>query len=76
VFDDTYRLAWDENSKPGLYNYKKDPGEKIDILKQYPERAEKLKKEFDSWWEVAKKEMVNDLHQIKTGNIRKSKSKN
>ena len=52
-----------------LYNYRTDLGEESNIVNQHPELVEKLQEMYEPWWQVAKKGMVNDLHQLKTGKL-------
>ena len=52
-----------------FYNYQSDRGEKQNVIDQHPELAKCLKESFESWWNEAKKRMINDLHQLKTGNL-------
>lgn len=66
VFNKQYRLVWGEMlegkpSKPALYDYLADPGEKADIIDQHPELVAQWTKHFDQWWEEAKTFMVNDF---------------
>jgi hypothetical protein len=70
-----FRLVWETESKSlknakrslALYNYRTDLGEESNIVNQHPELVEKLQEMYEPWWQAAKKGMVNDLHQLKTG---------
>ena len=77
VITDRYRLVWEKEGKSNkdaernlaLYDYRSDRGEKQNVIDQHPEVAKRLQEAFEPWWEEAKKGMVNDLHQLKTGNL-------
>ena len=72
-----FRLVWERESKSNkdakrslaLYNYRTDLGEESNIVNQHPELVEKLQAMYEPWWQAAKKGMVNDLHQLKTGKL-------
>jgi hypothetical protein len=72
-----FRLVWETKQKSqkdakrtlALYDYRSDRGEKQNVIDQHPEVAKRLQEAFEPWWEEAKKGMVNDLHQLKTGNL-------
>ncbi len=70
VFNSRYRLVWGEEGQRELYDYAGDRGESKDISAQHPELVQHFEREFDRWWENAKQGMVNDLEQIRTGNIK------
>ena len=70
VYDKQYRLTWGMKGKgPQLIDYIKDPGGLTDVSAQHPEVVQLYKKHFESWWQEVKPGMVNDLEQIKTGEI-------
>ena len=79
VITDRYRLVWEPDGKKGqnmvakensaLYDYRSDPGEKQNIIDLHPELVQGLTAAYEAWWEEAKKGMVNDWHQIKTGKL-------
>lgn len=83
VITDRYRLVWERKGKSNkdaerslaLYDYRSDPGEKQNVIDQHPEVAKRLQEAFEPWWEEAKRGMVNDLHQLKTGNLIGTKPK-
>jgi arylsulfatase A-like enzyme len=72
-----FRLVWERESKSNkdakrslaLYDYRTDHGEQENIVDQHPELVEKLQEMYEPWWQAAKKGMVNDLHQMKTGKL-------
>jgi hypothetical protein len=72
-----FRLVWERESKSNkdakrslaLYNYRTDLGEQENIVDQHPELVVKLQAMYEPWWQAAKKGMVNDLHQMKTGKL-------
>ncbi|WP_136080209.1 arylsulfatase [Pontiella desulfatans] len=72
-----FRLVWETKQKSqkdakrtlALYDYRSDPGEKQNVIEQHPEVAKRLAAAFEPWWEEAKQGMVNDLHQLETGNL-------
>lgn len=71
VFDKQYRLTWGMSGKgPQLIDYVNDPGGITDVTTQHPERVTRYKEYLDRWWEKVKPGMVNDLDQIKTGDIK------
>lgn len=74
VYDKQYRMTYGKEGKgPELIDYITDPGGISDISAQHPQLVLRYKKHFDHWWQEVKPEMVNDLHQINSGNILKSK---
>jgi len=46
VMSDEWRLI---NGKE-LYAIKKDPGQEKNVIREYPEQAEKMRKFYDAWW--------------------------
>lgn len=70
VFNNRYRLVWDKEGNRAFYDYANDRGEEKDITAEHPELVQRFEKEFNLWWEEAQKGMVNDLEQIRTGNIK------
>ena len=72
-----FRLVWettansnkDAKRKLALYDYGSDRSEKQNVIEQHPEVAKRLADAFEPWWEAAKAGMVNDLHQLETGNL-------
>ncbi|HUV64693.1 MAG TPA: arylsulfatase [Sedimentisphaerales bacterium] len=70
VLTSRYRLTWEKGVRK-LYAYADDRGELTDVAAQHPEVVEELTKAQDKWWQEAKKGMVNDLEQIRTGKIRR-----
>ncbi len=77
IITDRYRLVWEGEGKSpkdakrnlALYDYRSDRGETQNVIDQHPEVAKRLADAFEPWWESAKKGMVNDLHQLETGNL-------
>ena len=46
----------------------KDPGETKNLIKVHPEVAERMKKEFDQWWDSTESYLVNEgLPRIASG---------
>jgi arylsulfatase len=71
VYDKRFRLTWGQADEgPQLIDYIDDPGGNTDVSSQHPEMVALFTKYFDRWWEEVKPGMVNDLNQIRTGNIR------
>ncbi len=72
-----YRLVWEREGKSNkdakrnlaLYDYQSDRGETQNVIDKHPELAKRLQEAFEPWWEEAKQGMINDLHQLKTGNL-------
>ena len=56
-----------DSAKLHLYNIEEDPGQKNDVLSQYPEVAEELLNTFDHWWEQARPLLVNEDASLDTG---------
>jgi len=70
VYDKQYRMTWGKlGAAPELIDYIKDPGGLTDVSAQHPQVVQRYKKYLDRWWEEVKPEMLNDLAQIKSGNI-------
>lgn len=44
----------------GLYNIEKDPGEKHDVSKDYPEVVSEMMKVYDAWWADVRPLMINE----------------
>jgi len=63
-------MTWGKlGAAPELIDYIKDPGGLTDVSAQHPQVVQRYKKYLDRWWEEVKPEMLNDLAQIKSGNI-------
>ena len=73
IFNNRYRLTWGEKGHPELKDYLNDREEEKDITSEHPELVQRFKQEYEKWWEAAKTGMVNDLHQLKTGKIKRRK---
>lgn len=71
VFNNRYRLSWGGRGEPELLDYTLDRGEEQDVTSEHPELVQRFKQEYEKWWEAAKKGMVNDLEQIRTGEIKR-----
>ncbi|MDF7825453.1 arylsulfatase [Pontiellaceae bacterium B12227] len=70
VFNQRYRLVWGKDGQRALYDYANDRDESNDVSAEHPEVVQHLAREFDQWWEDVQQGMVNDLEQIRTGNIK------
>ncbi|MGY8781739.1 MAG: arylsulfatase, partial [Fidelibacterota bacterium] len=56
-----WRLVFEMDSAgPWLSDISKDPGETKNLMKVHPEVAEKMKKEFDQWWDSTESYLVNE----------------
>ncbi len=60
IRDARYKLVMLKAGKSELYDLVEDVHEKNDILAQHPGIAEKLKAEYDAWWEDIQPYLVND----------------
>ncbi|WP_411827828.1 arylsulfatase [Luteolibacter sp. AS25] len=56
VRTEKWRLV--DNGK--LYNIEEDPGQKMDVAKDFPEVVAELRKSYDKWWDSAVPLMVNE----------------
>jgi len=65
-----WRLVFEMDSAgPWLSDISKDPGETKNLIKVHPEVAERMKKEFDQWWDSTESYLVNEgLPRIASGN--------
>jgi arylsulfatase len=44
-----------------LYDISNDPGEKRNVIDQFPEEVEHMRKVYDQWWAEVRPKMINDL---------------
>lgn len=44
-----------------LYDITNDPGEKRNVIDQFPEETERLRKAYDLWWAEVRPKMINDV---------------
>lgn len=49
-----------------LYNIDKDPSEKLDVSKQYPEVVTEMMKSYEAWWSKVRPLMVNEDASLET----------
>jgi arylsulfatase A-like enzyme len=49
IRDGSFKLLLTRDGKKGLYDLSKDIGEKKNLLKAMPEKAEELQKKYDAW---------------------------
>jgi arylsulfatase A-like enzyme len=50
-----------------LYDLSKDPGETTNVIKDYPETAERMLMAYEKWWESVRPLMVNEDAPLDTG---------
>ena len=62
VRSEKWRLVGDK-----LYNIDKDPGERKNVSKQYPEVVAEMMKAYDAWWSGVRPMMVNEGAPLDTG---------
>ena len=61
VRNSRWRLVNDMNSKETwLCDISQDRGETKNLIKQYPEVAEKMKAQFDQWWDRTESLLINE----------------
>jgi arylsulfatase len=61
VRSDRWRLVWEMDSKgPWLSDISNDPGETENLIQTHPEVAEKLKQQYDDWWDATEPYLVNE----------------
>lgn len=53
--------------KNTLYDMSKDPGEKINVLKDHPEVAERMLQSYVKWWDSVRPLMINEDASLETG---------
>jgi arylsulfatase len=44
-----------------LYDISKDPGEKQNVIDQFPDEVDRMRKAYDQWWAAVRPKMINDL---------------
>jgi len=50
-----------------LYNVKKDPGSRRNVIKRHPEVAERMLEAYDQWWDEVRPLMINEDAPLDTG---------
>ena len=61
VRSDRWRLVFEMDSKgPWLSDISTDPGETTNLIQTHPEVAEKLKQQYDHWWDATEPYLVNE----------------
>jgi len=53
--------------KDALYDINSDPGEKINVIEEYPEVARKMLEAYDVWWDEVRPLMINEDAPLDTG---------
>lgn len=61
VRNSRWRLVYDMNEEEAwLCDISKDLGESTNLIKQYPEVAEKMRAQFDQWWDSTESLLINE----------------
>jgi arylsulfatase len=56
-----WRLVYEMDGQgPWLSDISQDPGERKNLINEYPEVAQRLKADFDSWWDSTEVLLVNE----------------
>lgn len=56
-----WRLVYEMDGEgPWLSDISQDPGERKNLINEYPEVAQRLKADFDSWWDSTEVLLVNE----------------
>ena len=56
-----WRLVYEMDGEgPWLSDISKDPGETVNLITKFPEVAQKLKADFDHWWDSTEDLLVNE----------------
>jgi arylsulfatase len=62
VQSDRYRLCqMSADSAPELFDHLNDPGEKVDISAQHPEKVQAMLAYYNDYWAKARPRMINEL---------------
>jgi len=69
VRNEQWRLSVSQDVERGvvLTEIQKDPGEKNDVSKQYPEVVSEMLKTYGKWWDVCRPMMINEERDITQG---------
>jgi len=58
---------WRLVGKDALYDIDSDPGEKKNVIDEYPEVARKMLEAYDAWWDEVRPLMINEEAPLDTG---------